>query len=140
MYFFFPHQWNAVALWAWDIVVDNCAICRNHIMDLCKFTFTQFWTQHCFPDRLCELLMIWSRQPLWNFTLTETNCWLFLSLVGIIWQYGRLYVVWYSYNLKAMPDQCKGCDFNYSELHWFKGEFTNLKVNKQMKMLVFYLQ
>ena len=25
-----------VALWAWDIVVDNCAICRNHIMDLCE--------------------------------------------------------------------------------------------------------
>ena len=24
-----------VALWAWDIVVDNCAICRNHIMDAC---------------------------------------------------------------------------------------------------------
>ena len=21
-----------------DIVVDNCAICRNHIMDLCKHT------------------------------------------------------------------------------------------------------
>ena len=20
-----------------DIVVDNCAICRNHIMDLCKY-------------------------------------------------------------------------------------------------------
>lgn len=32
----FSLQWNAVALWAWDIVVDNCAICRNHIMDLCK--------------------------------------------------------------------------------------------------------
>ncbi|BFG00215.1 uncharacterized protein DMAD_00254 [Drosophila madeirensis] len=32
---FCNHQWNAVALWAWDIVVDNCAICRNHIMDLC---------------------------------------------------------------------------------------------------------
>ncbi|XP_026718839.1 E3 ubiquitin-protein ligase RBX1 [Athene cunicularia] len=31
----FPKKWNAVALWAWDIVVDNCAICRNHIMDLC---------------------------------------------------------------------------------------------------------
>uniref|UniRef100_A0A7N4PWL2 E3 ubiquitin-protein ligase RBX1 n=1 Tax=Sarcophilus harrisii TaxID=9305 RepID=A0A7N4PWL2_SARHA len=30
-----PEPWNAVALWAWDIVVDNCAICRNHIMDLC---------------------------------------------------------------------------------------------------------
>ena len=28
-------KWSAVALWAWDIVVDNCAICRNHIMDLC---------------------------------------------------------------------------------------------------------
>ena len=26
-----------MALWAWDIVVDNCAICRNHIMDLCQF-------------------------------------------------------------------------------------------------------
>lgn len=48
-------QWNAVSLWAWgtydlipkidsntqnnpDIVVDNCAICRNHIMDLCAST------------------------------------------------------------------------------------------------------
>ena len=42
-------KWNAVALWAWgkslsfllksflDIHVDNCAICRNHIMDPCKF-------------------------------------------------------------------------------------------------------
>ncbi|KAJ3734539.1 hypothetical protein DFJ43DRAFT_1063276 [Lentinula guzmanii] len=28
-------KWNAVSLWAWDIVVENCAICRNHIMDLC---------------------------------------------------------------------------------------------------------
>ncbi|RZS11065.1 hypothetical protein BHM03_00042357 [Ensete ventricosum] len=32
-------KWNAVALWAWDIVVDNCAICRNHIMDLCELSF-----------------------------------------------------------------------------------------------------
>lgn len=32
-------KWNAVALWAWDIVVDNCAICRNHIMDLCTVVF-----------------------------------------------------------------------------------------------------
>ncbi|PRQ51930.1 putative Zinc finger, RING/FYVE/PHD-type [Rosa chinensis] len=22
-------------MWAWDFVVDNCAICRNHIMHLC---------------------------------------------------------------------------------------------------------
>lgn len=28
-------KWIAVALWSWDIVVDNCAICRNHIMDPC---------------------------------------------------------------------------------------------------------
>eukprot|EP00922_Rhytidocystis_sp_ex-Travisia-forbesii_P038396 GHVS01057200.1.p2 GENE.GHVS01057200.1~~GHVS01057200.1.p2 ORF type:complete len:138 (-),score=44.28 GHVS01057200.1:548-961(-) len=28
-------KWSGVALWAWDIVVDNCAICRNHIMDMC---------------------------------------------------------------------------------------------------------
>ncbi|XP_061434918.1 RING-box protein 1-like [Lethenteron reissneri] len=28
-------EWNAVALWPWDIAVDNCAICRNHIKDLC---------------------------------------------------------------------------------------------------------
>mmetsp|Transcript_3539 Transcript_3539/g.10679 ORF Transcript_3539/g.10679 Transcript_3539/m.10679 type:complete len:107 (+) Transcript_3539:64-384(+) len=28
-------KYNAVALWSWDIGVDNCAICRNHIMDLC---------------------------------------------------------------------------------------------------------
>jgi len=31
-------KWNAVTLWSWDIVVDNCAICRNHIMDLCEST------------------------------------------------------------------------------------------------------
>ena len=28
-------KWNAVALWAWDLDVETCAICRNHIMDLC---------------------------------------------------------------------------------------------------------
>ena len=28
-------KWSAVALWSWDITVDNCAICRNHIMDMC---------------------------------------------------------------------------------------------------------
>ncbi|KAA1066542.1 RING-box protein 1 [Puccinia graminis f. sp. tritici] len=27
---------NAVAQWAWDILVDNCAICRNQIMDRCN--------------------------------------------------------------------------------------------------------
>mmetsp|Transcript_49221 Transcript_49221/g.105227 ORF Transcript_49221/g.105227 Transcript_49221/m.105227 type:complete len:116 (-) Transcript_49221:47-394(-) len=25
--------WRAVVLWSWDIVVDNCAICRNHLME-----------------------------------------------------------------------------------------------------------
>jgi len=28
-------KFNAIALWSWDIEIDNCAICRNHIMDLC---------------------------------------------------------------------------------------------------------
>ncbi|KAJ1359158.1 RING-box protein 1 [Parelaphostrongylus tenuis] len=28
-------KWSAVALWAWNIQIDNCAICGNHIMDLC---------------------------------------------------------------------------------------------------------
>ncbi|XP_017145617.1 RING-box protein 1-like [Drosophila miranda] len=32
---FVVKKWNAVAQWSWDIVVDNCAICRNPIMDLC---------------------------------------------------------------------------------------------------------
>lgn len=42
-------KWNAVALWAWDIVVDNCAICRNHIMDLCKALFV-FHSCHSLTD------------------------------------------------------------------------------------------
>lgn len=29
-------KWNAVALWSWDLVVDSCAICRSHIMSMCK--------------------------------------------------------------------------------------------------------
>ena len=32
---FVVKSYNAVAFWAWNIQVDNCAICRNHIMDLC---------------------------------------------------------------------------------------------------------
>lgn len=28
-------QFRGVAMWAWDVVVDNCAICRNSIMDIC---------------------------------------------------------------------------------------------------------
>lgn len=28
-------KFNAVAAWSWDTPVDNCAICRNHIMDQC---------------------------------------------------------------------------------------------------------
>jgi len=32
---FVVRKWMAMALWAYDITVDNCAICRNHIMDKC---------------------------------------------------------------------------------------------------------
>ncbi|KAJ2007774.1 RING-box protein 1 [Coemansia thaxteri] len=28
-------RWNAVALWAWDMESDICAICRNNNMELC---------------------------------------------------------------------------------------------------------
>lgn len=28
-------KWNAVAAWAWDIEMETCAICRNHLMDAC---------------------------------------------------------------------------------------------------------
>ena len=28
-------KWDAVAVWSWDIDVESCAICRNHIMDQC---------------------------------------------------------------------------------------------------------
>ena len=32
-------KWSAVALWSWEVAVDNCAICRNMIMDPCEFFF-----------------------------------------------------------------------------------------------------
>lgn len=28
-------KWTAVAFWSWDIVVETCAICRNHLMEPC---------------------------------------------------------------------------------------------------------
>uniref|UniRef100_G1QAP9 cullin-RING-type E3 NEDD8 transferase n=1 Tax=Myotis lucifugus TaxID=59463 RepID=G1QAP9_MYOLU len=28
-------KWNPLALCTWDLEVDNCAICRNRITDLC---------------------------------------------------------------------------------------------------------
>lgn len=28
-------QWSAVAFWSWDIQVETCAICKNHIMEPC---------------------------------------------------------------------------------------------------------
>ncbi len=28
-------KWNVATTWVWDVVVDNCAICRNNIMDNC---------------------------------------------------------------------------------------------------------
>ena len=28
-------KYKAATLWTWDVVFDHCAICRNHIMDLC---------------------------------------------------------------------------------------------------------
>ncbi|KAL7674619.1 hypothetical protein ACOME3_000896 [Neoechinorhynchus agilis] len=28
-------KWNAVAMWAWDLSTDTCAVCRSSIMELC---------------------------------------------------------------------------------------------------------
>lgn len=28
-------KWSAIAMWSYELTVDNCAICRNHIMDKC---------------------------------------------------------------------------------------------------------
>ena len=38
-----------------DIQIDNCAICRNHIMDLCKFLSVLFSFFHSFPCCSCLL-------------------------------------------------------------------------------------
>jgi hypothetical protein len=44
-----------VSLWAWDIVVDNCAICRNHIMDLCDVPSPSFYASaHPFQGIDCQ--------------------------------------------------------------------------------------
>lgn len=29
------NDWHAVALWAWDVDLDNCAICRNPTTEVC---------------------------------------------------------------------------------------------------------
>ena len=28
-------KWNAVTMWKWEGEVDNCAICKNQLMDKC---------------------------------------------------------------------------------------------------------
>ena len=28
-------EWKCAALWAWDLKVETCAICRNHLMESC---------------------------------------------------------------------------------------------------------
>ncbi|CAY71687.1 RING finger containing subunit of Skp1-Cullin-F-box ubiquitin protein ligases (SCF) [Komagataella phaffii GS115] len=28
-------KWTAVAFWSWNMVVETCAICRNHLMEPC---------------------------------------------------------------------------------------------------------
>ena len=29
------NKWNAVTMWKWEGEQDACAICRNHLMDIC---------------------------------------------------------------------------------------------------------
>jgi len=28
-------KWSPVALWGWDVQIEMCAICKNHIQELC---------------------------------------------------------------------------------------------------------
>ena len=32
---FIIKKWNAVTMWKWEGEVDTCAICRNHLMEIC---------------------------------------------------------------------------------------------------------
>mmetsp|Transcript_28631 Transcript_28631/g.72527 ORF Transcript_28631/g.72527 Transcript_28631/m.72527 type:complete len:127 (+) Transcript_28631:153-533(+) len=41
--------WNAVGLWSWDVLVDNCAICRNHLMEP-SIEYQSMNPDHATPD------------------------------------------------------------------------------------------
>ena len=28
-------KWTAVGLWSWDMEIENCAICKSHLMEPC---------------------------------------------------------------------------------------------------------
>uniref|UniRef100_A0A674B9B9 Ring-box 1, E3 ubiquitin protein ligase n=1 Tax=Salmo trutta TaxID=8032 RepID=A0A674B9B9_SALTR len=66
-------KWNEVALWAWDIVVDNCAICSNHMMDLCECTVA--W------GVFSEILTLGAR--LWTITWASASFMLSLYTPGL---------------------------------------------------------
>ena len=51
-----------------DIVVDNCAICRNHIMDLCKFLYPIKPGQMC---RTFHLTLKVEQSDLFNVRLKD---------------------------------------------------------------------
>lgn len=43
-----PSKFNEVAMWSWDVQVDNCAICKNHISDIClECQENQIGTNNC---------------------------------------------------------------------------------------------
>ena len=48
-----------------DIVVDNCAICRNHIMDLCEFNYAvgSHTKVRSHPSCL-DTIVLWSTTPM----------------------------------------------------------------------------
>jgi len=44
-------RWNLVGLWSWECTSENCAICRNGVMEPCV---------HCQNDnRLTECILVW---------------------------------------------------------------------------------
>ncbi|KAL5109760.1 hypothetical protein TcWFU_000970 [Taenia crassiceps] len=70
-------KWNAVALWAWDIVVDNCAICRNHIMDLC----IECQANHA-TDGTEECTVAWGHCNTRNVCPLDNREWEFQKIMG----------------------------------------------------------
>lgn len=64
-FFFFLYCWNSStdsSAFAADIVVDNCAICRNHIMDLCKWLiFPYLELRYCYQslDFVLTYFLFW---------------------------------------------------------------------------------